>query len=202
MLRERSEFKAKAEFLEQRLKALEAPAAPVNTGPTREMFADDAAYIGAKVEFELANRLQAVKAAQPATQPSVDWDSRTAALAEEHDDYDEAIETAARIPCPSKAHEEAISTSEVGPELVYYFGKNPAEARRIMSLSATAAAREIGKIEVKLAKPAAAKTVTRAPAPVTPVGGGAAAVETSLDKIDSLSEFQARRRAALTKKRF
>jgi len=206
MLRERAEFRAKAEYLEAELNRLKAPVAPANVGPTREMFADENAYIDAVVEYKLSSRLpaavQQATRAMAVTPPTVDWDSRTAALAEEHADYDEAIEVAQRLAIPSKAHEEAISTSEVGPELVYYFGKNPAEARRIMSLPATAAAREIGKIEVKLSKPAATKTVTRAPAPVTPIGAGNAAADAPLDTIDSLSEFQARRRAMLTKKRY
>lgn len=67
---------------------------------------------------------------------------------------------------------ELVRESDIGPELAYYLGKNPELAQTISQLPATAAAREIGKIEAKLslqretARPAAAKpAVSQAPPP-------------------------------------
>jgi hypothetical protein len=68
----------------------------------------------------------------------------------------------------------AAAESEVGHEILYHLGKNPAESARIASMSPFAQAKEIGKIEAKLtATPP--KSPSKAPPPVVPVGGNAPA---------------------------
>ena len=64
---------------------------------------------------------------------------------------------------------ETIKASEMGPDLAYWLGSNPKEADRISRLSPLLQAREIGKIEAKLAASPPAKPTTSAPAPITPV---------------------------------
>lgn len=64
---------------------------------------------------------------------------------------------------------ETIKASEMGPDLAYWLGTNPKEADRISRLSPLLQAREIGKIEAKLAASPPAKPTTSAPAPITPV---------------------------------
>jgi len=208
MLRERTEYKVRAEMLaaeNERLRqgAGGAPAPTANASPTREMFADDAAYIAAKVDYEVAQRIP--KAVEQVTQrqqqqaSASTWAAREGELADQHDDYDEAVEIANDIVMPAQTI-DAIRTSEYGPDLVYHFGKNPEEAQRIAAMPPLSAARMIGQIEARIAAQRTAKPavkVSAAPAPVRPVGAGGASAGTPLDKIDNLAEYQARRREQL-----
>jgi hypothetical protein len=64
---------------------------------------------------------------------------------------------------------ETIQSSDVGPEIAYYLGSNPKDAGRISRLPALAQAKEIGKIEAKLASDPPVRRTTSAPAPISPV---------------------------------
>ena len=64
---------------------------------------------------------------------------------------------------------ETIQHSEIGPDLAYWLGTNPKEAERIARMSPLMQAREIGKIEVKLADNPPVKKTTSAPTPISPV---------------------------------
>jgi hypothetical protein len=64
---------------------------------------------------------------------------------------------------------ETIRASEIGPELAYHLGSNPKEAERIARLSPFLQAKEIGKIEAKLADAPPVKKTSSAPAPISPV---------------------------------
>ena len=64
---------------------------------------------------------------------------------------------------------ETIQASDVGPDVAYYLGANPKEAARISRLAPFLQAKEIGKIEAKLADNPPVKRTTNAPAPITPV---------------------------------
>jgi hypothetical protein len=64
---------------------------------------------------------------------------------------------------------ETIQHSDIGPDLAYWLGTNPKEAERIARMSPLMQAREIGKIEVKLADNPPVKKTTSAPTPISPV---------------------------------
>lgn len=64
---------------------------------------------------------------------------------------------------------ETIKASEIGPDLAYWLGNNPKEADRISHLSPLLQAREIGKIEAKIASSPVTKPTSSAPAPIKPV---------------------------------
>ena len=68
---------------------------------------------------------------------------------------------------------ETIRASEIGPELAYHLGSNPKEAERIARLSPFLQAKEIGKIEAKLASEPPQKKTTSAPEPIRPVSARA-----------------------------
>ena len=65
--------------------------------------------------------------------------------------------------------DETIQASEVGPDVAYYLGSNPKEADRISKLSPFLQAKEIGRIEAKLAAEPVTKKTSSAPAPIAPV---------------------------------
>lgn len=64
---------------------------------------------------------------------------------------------------------ETIQSSDIGPELAYYLGSNPKDAERISRMSPLGQAKEIGKIEAKLAAEPPVKKTTSAPQPISPV---------------------------------
>ena len=64
---------------------------------------------------------------------------------------------------------EAIQHSDIGPDVAYFLGSNPKEAERISRLSPYAQAKEIGRLEAKLADSPPVKKTSSAPTPITPV---------------------------------
>ena len=90
--------------------------------------------------------------------------------------YDDFEQVAYNPSLPiTEAMAETIKESDVGPDIAYYLGLNPKEADRIARLSPLQQAREIGKIEVRLANEPPVKKTTSAPAPINPVTSRASA---------------------------
>ncbi len=115
-----------------------------------------------------------------------------------------------------------VMHSELGPALLYHLAKNPAEAQRIATMNQGPALVALGRLEAKLEggntspqptveQPSGGTTIAASvgekrtltlvppvnnppPAPITPLGGGSAAVTKDPEKM-SLSEYQAWRRA-------
>lgn len=103
----------------------------------------------------------------------------------------------------------AILQSEQGPEIQYYLGKNPDEAKRISSMntidqggnSVPDVARqlvELGIIAARLSQPAV-KPVSQAPSPGKPIKAGETATVKSLEELDSegMEAYAARRKPEL-----
>ena len=61
---------------------------------------------------------------------------------------------------------QAIQYSDIGPDLAYHLGANPKEAERISRLPPLLQAKEIGRIEAKLAADPPTKKTTSAPTPI------------------------------------
>ena len=77
---------------------------------------------------------------------------------------------------------ETIQSSDIGPELAYYLGSNPKDADRISRMTPLGQAKEIGKIEAKLAAEPPVKRTTSAPTPISPVtarNSGSPAIDTT-----------------------
>ena len=64
---------------------------------------------------------------------------------------------------------ESIQSSDNGPDLAYWLGSNPKEAERIARLSPLLQAKEIGKLEAKLASDPPVKKTSNAPTPISPI---------------------------------
>ena len=86
---------------------------------------------------------------------------------DKYDDYDQVARNPNVPITPVMA--EAIYESDVGPEVAYYLGSNVKEAARISRLSPFMQAKEIGKIEARLASDPPVKKTSNAPAPISPV---------------------------------
>ena len=77
---------------------------------------------------------------------------------------------------------QTIQAAENGPDIVYYLGTNPNEADRISRLTPILQAKEIGKLEAKVASEPVTKRTSSAPAPISPVtarGGHSSGFDTT-----------------------
>ena len=86
---------------------------------------------------------------------------------DKYDDFDQVARNP-NVPI-TEVMAEAIYASDVGPEVAYYLGSNIKEAARISKLTPFMQAKEIGKIEAKLASDPPVKKTSNAPAPISPV---------------------------------
>lgn len=99
---------------------------------------------------------------------------------EKYDDFEQvAYNPSLKI---STVMAQTIQASEIGPDIAYFLGSNPKEADRISRLSPFLQAKEIGKIEAKVAASPPTKKPSSAPAPIQPVAArasGAPAYDTT-----------------------
>lgn len=82
---------------------------------------------------------------------------------------------------------QTIQASDNGPDVIYWLGSNPKEAGRIASLPPILQAREIGKIEAKLASNPPVKKTSTAPAPIAPIAGARSTGSPAYDTTDPRS---------------
>ena len=135
--------------------------ASVDQFESPEAYAEALAY--QKAEELLAKR----EAAKQQSQVLESYHDLEEKARDKYDDF-EQVAYNPKLPI-TNVMAETIQSSEVGPDLAYYLGSNPKEADRISRMSALAQAKEIGKIEAKLASNPPVKRTTSAPAPITPV---------------------------------
>ena len=102
-----------------------------------------------------------------------------------YDDF-EQVAYNPRLPV-SDVMAQTIQASEIGPEIAYYLGSNPKEADRIFRMTALMQAKEIGKIESKLADNPPVKKSTSAPAPISPVTAASSSSSAAYDTTDPRS---------------
>ena len=132
---------------------------------------------------------------------------RVKAFAEKTDDFEETLANLDDV--RSATIESIVISSENGPELLYELAKNPEEAKRIALLSPLAAAREMGKIEARIAPKSSSEKIsqqktTKAPQPLTPVkGGGTASIPKTLGEAadTSFAAYKKLREAEIKKRR-
>jgi len=120
------------------------------------------------------------------------WESLEAAKAV-YPDYDATIAKAQRLPV-GPALAQAIKASDMAGDVLYYLAKNPTEALDLNGLDAYGAAREIGRIEARIEltrQSPSTKAVSRAPAPVKPVQGGAEGVERDINQLSMADHMRA-----------
>jgi hypothetical protein len=138
-----------------------APTATADQFESTEAYADALAY--QKAEELIAKR-------EAAKQHSAILESYQDLEEEARVKYDDFEQVAYNPKLPiTNVMAETIQSSEIGPELAYYLGSNPKDAERISRMTPLSQAKEIGKIEAKLAAEPPVKRTTSAPAPISPV---------------------------------
>ena len=119
------------------------------------------------IRVEAEKLVQQREAAKQQSQVLESYQEREEAARDKYDDF-EQVAYNPNLPI-TNVMAETIQHSEIGPELAYYLGSNPKDADRISRLSPYLQAKEIGKIEAKLADNPPVKKTTSAPAPISPV---------------------------------
>ena len=150
------------------------------TPPTQEQFESTEAYAEALAERKAAELLARREAARAEAERIESYHEREEEARSKYEDF-EQVAYNPRLPI-TQVMAETIQASDIGPEMAYYLGSNPKEADRIAKLSPFLQAKEIGKIEAKLADNPPVKKSSSAPTPITPVtprGGNARVLDTT-----------------------
>lgn len=207
---EAAEERRKREELEARLRDLEVKSAPVpapdvDAKPRPDQFADAFEYAEKLAEWTtnqaLKNRekQEAERKAAEAREATVkEWQKRLQSAKAELPDFDDMV-TSSDV-AVNDLIRDAIVESDVGPYILYHLAENPEIATKLNGMSPTAALREIGRMETRFEKKAAAPAPRpKASEPINPIRSVAAGVDTGLDASGefrgSFSDYRALRRA-------
>lgn len=177
LVEQRKDAERRAQLAEQRLAELQGKDDPRPSYNDEKYQDDPDAYAADLNAWTLRNMrredvAETVKAdRQQANQARIDaFQARVEAYRDEVPDFEEVAFHRAPINDANTA--ELIMESEYGPQIAYYLGKHPAEARELAGLSPMQKALAIGRLEGKLsAPPSAPKRVTQAPEPIVPAAG-------------------------------
>lgn len=159
LTREKHEEKRQREALEARLRDLQPDATTTTAQPmTADQIRAEAARLVAQEKFDAAcNKV---------------FDAGKT----EFQDWDTSLRTFQMLGGASPEFLEAVTSMDAGHKVLHHLGQNPEEAERLLSLPPLRMALELARLETTVgqAKPA---PVSKAPAPISPVGGKSAPVE-------------------------
>jgi hypothetical protein len=143
-----------------------APELPADA-PSINEFDTPEAYAEALAEHKAQKMLTEREQRRQEAELYAQHQERVEAAVEKYDDFMEVV-TNPRVPFTT-VMAQTIMASETGPEVAYFLGRNPDEAKRISRLSPFLQAKEIGRLEAKLADAPPVKKPSSAPAPISPV---------------------------------
>jgi hypothetical protein len=107
----------------------------------------------------------------------------------EFPDFDSSLKTFQMLGGAPVEFLEAVTSLDNGHKVLHHLGANPEAAERLLGMSPLKMALELARLETTLNQ---AKPVSKAPAPITPVGGKASPVEP--DEFKSTAEYIAWRK--------
>jgi hypothetical protein len=164
-------------------------------------------YADKKSEWAARNAVQAAtaEAAKQREQDEIaagikktqdEFADRRAKFAEKNPDFTEVVDSSQILVPPIAV--QAIVNHPQGPDLQYYLGKNPQEAKRLLSIeNPLLQAMELGSILAKLSAPEAPKpAISNAPPPIKPIKAGTEASSKNPEE-ESMEEYAARRNKEL-----
>lgn len=138
------------------------------TPPQPDQFPTVDAYAEALVDFRADEKLAQREQQKRQHETESTYAEREEDARGKYDDFQDVVYNPnLRI---TTAMAETAKASDIGPEIVYYLGKNPKESARIAQLSPLSQAREIGRIEASLTTTPNVKKTSSAPEPIKPVG--------------------------------
>jgi len=151
----------------QRQAELEARRAmPVNP-PAPDDFANAAQYAEALAEQKAQELVRQREAAQQQAKLLETYHEKEETARGKYDDF-EQVAYNPNLPV-TDVMAQTIQASDIGPDIIYWLGTNPKESARIANLPPILQAKEIGKIEAKMAADPPVKKTSTAPAPIAPI---------------------------------
>jgi hypothetical protein len=166
--------------------------------PTQENFETYDEYQEALLDWKVTQRLQAHTVEQrdrierQETQRAQEQlvathTARIDQFRAEHSDFDAVVEKGKNLPM-TRPMQDSVLNSDAGPALMYHLCQNPEECDRIAGMHPMQAIKEMGKLEARLEVAQSgptprAESITRAPRPIKPVGGGVTASSVPLDQM-------------------
>lgn len=150
---------------------------------------DIESYTEAVTDWKMERKLEQIQQQSKAKTVEETYNSRVKEFEKTRPDFQEVLaDSDLQI---SKPVTDLIFESDVGPAIVMYLAENEEETERINGMSQVRQLAEIGKIEAKLSKiqsgkssngaASSEKKLSKAPAPVKTVSGGAPVTTKSLD---------------------
>lgn len=189
-----AQLQERLDRIERQLAGKEAPAKPTTSEkPTPDKFQTYEDYVEAladwkseqKVSKALEERDSQAKQQEQEAQTKASFSAYNKRVSEArgvHDDFDEVVGND-DISVPASA-QLAIIELENGPEVAYYLGKNPEEAAKLLDMTDRQAIMAIGRISDSLTKDSPEpRPVSRAAAPVKPVGSSSTRSNVSLEEL-------------------
>lgn len=151
---------------QQRLSEMEAQRAkPTELHPEDYATTDD--YAEALAERKAEELLARREAARQQSELLDAYHDREEQARDKYDDF-EQVAYNPNLPV-TEVMAQSIQASDIGPDVLYWLGSNPDEAKRIARLNPILQAKEIGKIEASMTSNPPVKKTSTAPAPIAPV---------------------------------
>lgn len=151
----------------QKLAELQARQQPLPDPPAPDDFQSAEAFAEALAERKAQELIARREAAQQQAALLSSYQEKEEGARERYDDFEQVAYNPA-LPV-TEVMAQTIQASDNGPDIIYHLGSNPKEAARIAALPQFLQAKEIGKIEAKLAANPPVKKTSTAPAPIAPV---------------------------------
>lgn len=199
LVRERAEYKAKAELYEKVLSEKQGNGDTATKKPTLSQFDGDVEqYTDALTDYKLAlaGKKSSDSPANRSDNGERSWRAKEASAKSNYPDYDDVVYDSDPLQLPGGAI-EAIMTSDVGADIRYLLAKEPELAEKLETLSESAAIREIGKIEARIEASKKSQSEKKPvekklPNPIKPEKGGSGATDGDLSAETLFQKFSRR----------
>ena len=205
--RERQRAQERADRFEAELQSIrngtqqQQPRALANGAPDPDQFAAgryDPDYLEALTDFKVQQRFDAQREQSNIQERRASLQQAESKARETYSDYDMASEEFLTHPLAKvSAFTNLVLESDNPTDLAYYLGKNPVELDKISDMTASQAARYIGRIEALLTEQttdAVVKKASSAPKPISALSGAKnSSVITDLSQAKSMAEYNALR---------
>jgi hypothetical protein len=143
------------------------PSAPLAAPVAPEQFESTDAYVEALAAQKAEQLLEQREQRRQQSELLESYHDKEEKAREKYDDF-EQVAYNPKLPI-TDVMAQSIQASDIGPEVAYHLGANPKEAERISRLSPILQAKEIGKLEAKLAADPPVKKTSNAPSPISPI---------------------------------
>lgn len=164
-------------------------------------------FLDARTEWKAEQKVQAILAARDAAaeeqQTYQTYAQRAAEYAKQHPDFGDALANAKDIRLYGPAF-EALKRHELGPAIAHHLATHRDVAARVTALDPDSQCLAIGELIGTVGRPAAAPAaqtpppLTRATAPITPIGGSAnGPVTRDAKDVNSVTEYRRNLRPSL-----